>query len=547
MNFLSTTQNVNPAADTAFIVLMAVFCVAVMAVAVWLLTKYIKKPKYAESYSKRLLVYDKLPEEKKATSIRPVKFNFLGIWFAIAGIGLAIRLIPMFFVSGYRPTNNQIIDDLFIAPSLPGLYGQGGSAGIYGAHLYPIPAYIFSFFGLFARAFRLESDPFAMSILIRIPLILADIGLMLVVYRVAKRHLNEYCALILSGFVALFPPFIILSSVWGSVYSLAIVLIVLSMYFMANKKMLRLFLTYSLALLTSRAALYLFPVVAVFVLYQFIKAVKHNRRSAEKKGFREKLKDPDAKNAILVPIYIIGFWLASWLISLPLIHQYSFNPFNFVFMIYLYPLASHSHFGFNALNIFNLFVGVSGNGAVWGASTGMSVMFAVLFGAIITGLVLLVYVSRKNRALLVFLAGFVYLTLSIFFIDFGAANLIVVIALFLLAFMLIRDKRLLMLVGLLGLILTLNLSFVLVNANFLNTLGDTYLNLGYQYLLLGGAGYHMNSWLAANIVLSALTIIVFIYATVVMLDIAMSNKRKLFVDLEKPTFLKSIGKFIRNK
>jgi len=176
----------------------------------------------------------------------------------------------------------------------------------------------------------------------------------------------------------------------------------------------------------------------------------------------------------------------------------------------------------------------------------MSVLFAVLFAAIITGLVLLVYISRKNRALLVFLAGFVYLTLSIFFIDFGATNLIVVIALFLLAFLLIRDKRILMLVGLLGLILTLNMSFVLVNAGFLNNISSNYLNLGDSYLLLGGAGDALG-WLAANIVLSSLTIIIFIYATVVMLDIAMSNKRKLFVDLEKPTFLRSIGKFIRNK
>jgi len=541
--FLSTDVS-NHAADVSFTVLTAVIGLAVLLLTIWLLTKYIKRPKYAETFAKKLATFEALPAEKQGE--RPQKFSFVGIWFAIMLFGVLIRILFAFLTAGYRPDYYLIVGDLLLNASPAAQFSSNALPH------YPLVSYIYMFFGLFARQLGMTAESAAMPFMVKLPLIVADIALMVVVYRAGKKHLNEYCALIFTGFVALFPPFMMLSSVWGSTYALLLPLLVATFYFMANKKMVLVFATFTAALLTSRSALYLFPVVAVFVVYQTVKAFLFMRRNKVEGGFKGKLKNPETKNAFLLPAYAVGFWLLSWLITLPLIASHSANPFIFTHMIYFYPLGfthTNSYFGFNALNVFNLFVGVSGNGAPWTATPGMSALFSVLFGLIITALVILVYVTRKNRALLVFLAGYVYLTLSIFFIDFGAVNLIVVITLFVLAFMLVRDKRILLIAGVLGLILTLNISFVFMNAGFLNTLPASYFDpmhgvANIDWIALGGTTGN-EGWLAANLVLSVLTIITFIYATVVILDIAMSNKRKLFSDLDNPSFLTSLKKFIK--
>jgi len=542
VQFLSFNDISNRSADISFIVIASILCVAVFALAVWLLTKYIRRPRYAETFKQKVEAYDKLPEEKQLKISRPQPFSFIGIWFAIAGLGLIIRMLFVFLTRGFRPEFYAIAEDILLEASPGSVYTTQ-----YFAH-YPVITYIYAFFGLFARAFRLDSSSEVLPLFVKLPLILADIGLMLVVYIASKKHINEYTGLIMAGIIAFFPPFIILSSVWGSVYAITVLLIVLTFYFMANKNMLGLFIAYSLALLTSRSALYLFPIVAIFVIYQLVKSVLYIRRNKmdDDGGFKSFIKNKEAKNVFFIPLYIVAFWLASWLITLPLIHNVTANPFGFINMMFFVPLSSFSYFGFNSMGIFNFFIGVSGNGAQWTASNSMTTLFTILFTAIISGLVLLVYLTRKNRALLIFLAGYIYLTLSIFFIDFGAVNLIVTIALFLLAFIFIRDKRILMLTALLGIILTLNMSLIFLNAGFLNNIGSEYFTLGFGHdAVVLGYAEGREAWLAANIVLSVIAVFIFIFATVVVLDIAMSSKRKLLSPIEKPSFLTALGRFFK--
>jgi len=538
INFLATNGVSNLSLDIVFTVLMVFFIIAVVVVAVWLYTKYIKKPRYKETFEEKVKAYDSLPEEKKGE--RPVPLSFLGICFAVMGVGLIIRLLFMFLVRGYRSEFYSITNGIILNSSPSSLYTSHAIAH------YPVITYIYSFFGLFARAFNLDASSEAMNVFVKLPLILADMGLIFVGYKIAKKYVNEYVAVITAGFIAVFPPFIIVSSVWGSVFAITVLLLVLSFYFLANRNLLGLFISYTLALLTSRAALYLFPIIATVVIYQFARSFLFVRRNTIEGGIKGIFKNPESRNVFLIPIYIVGFWIASWLITLPLIHNHSFNPFVFTFMIYLYPLSQFSYFGYNALNIFNLFVGISGNGAPWTASAGISILFSVIFGVIITGLVALVYLSRKNRALVVFLAGYVYFTLSIFFIGFGATNLIIVIALFLLAFLLIRDKRILQLVAVLGIIFTLNISFIFISAGYLNNIGQDVFNSGIYTgeTLLGGSTDAMG-WLVANLILSIFAMFTFIYATIIILDIAMSSRRKLLADLDRPNALTAFAKFIR--
>jgi hypothetical protein len=239
-----------------------------------------------------------------------------------------------------------------------------------------------------------------------------------------------------------------------------------------------------------------------------------------------------------LPALILGSFIATWVLTIPLSLEYAGgNPFRFIFMVYLVPLSEYQYFGYNALNVFNLFLRNDGES---GLDSGFAILFSVLFALIITILVLLVYLSRKNRANLVYLGAYVLLTLSVYFMNFTATNLVVVLGLLVLALIFIRDRRMLMLALFIGMLVTLNASFVMVNAGFFNRLPEAdFTNT--NTLLWDEVG-----WMVSNIVLSALTIIAHAYATIVLLDIAMSNKRKTFAELDKPTIGKSLLKFIKN-
>ena len=168
---------------------------------------------------------------------------------------------------------------------------------------------------------------------------------------------------------------------------------------------------------------------------------------------------------ITVPASIAVFALLSYLVSLPLmIGSFGAGYFTFFYRLYLRPLASFTSFGHNSLGIFNLFMR---NGKELNARF-PSVVFTVLFAVIVTAIVLLVYLSKKNRANLVFLCAYVLLTLATYFVGFDEFSLLSAIVLFLLSFVLIRDKRILAVLALLTLPVIVNASAVMASADYYN-------------------------------------------------------------------------------
>ncbi|MCL2061076.1 MAG: hypothetical protein FWH03_00415 [Firmicutes bacterium] len=521
------TSSAASGAETSFIVIFALLSVAILLPVIWLLTKYMRKPKYAQVYKANLQAHTEAPDKKP----KPVKFNFTGILFAIIGIGLIVRLVLAFTVTGYRNDFSDLYGMYFESGgSFGGTYANGNLNNLN----YPLVAYMYSFFGMLARAFGMSANSLATPLFIKLPLILADIGLILLVYRAAKKHINEYAALTLAGFTALFPPFIIASSVWGSVYSLLALFIALSFYFLANKKFALMFIAYGLALYTVRDALYLFPIFAVFVVYQFIKAIKYTRNN-NVRGIKNIIKDKEARPVLSMPAYTLAAMLIMYLVALPLLTEHGTGFFQWMGLFYIRPIANTQFFGYNAMNVFNLF---TRNGIALGLEF-PGALFGWLFMVIITGLVLLVYISRKNRANMIYLGAYILLTLSVYFVDFTAMNILAVLALFILALIFVRDRRILLIIGALGLLFTLNASFIFLNAGYLN---NQPLSSAFGEVLLDSGGY-----MIANIICSAGVILVHAYATIVILDIAMSNRRKLFADISEPVkFGTSLKKFIKS-
>jgi Gpi18-like mannosyltransferase len=500
----------NSVADVTFIVLFLLFGVLFLLAAVFLLTRF---------------VYVQQGAEKK-------NLNYGGLLLAILGIALVVRLIFAFLTKGYRAEYDMIAGLLprFGKDSLAVIYSRGG--------LYPVSVYLYSLFGFIAGGAELGADSAAMPLLVKLPFIICDLLTVLIIYKAAQKYVNKYVALILAGFTALFPVFIFASSVWGSTFSVSTLIIVALFYFISTKNYPAVFGVYALALLTSFDAVYLFPVVAVYVIYNYVKCVRefNQDRPAD---FTALMKDKEKRNVVLFPAYFLLSYILMYIAVLPLFVGTTSNFFKWAYILFFQPLGKLTSFGYNALNIFNLF-GRNGADLV---ATFPSAIFSVLFGIIETMLVLLVYLSRKNRANLSFLGAFVVLTLSIFFMGFGALNLAPVLGLLILSFILIKDKRILQVIGILGFAVVLNAGAAMAAGGELNNLSAFDLSSA-NTLFTGSTLLSAGGALAVSVISSCITILAFVYATVILLDFSMANKRKLFKPLESPGFFESVKNWI---
>lgn len=463
---------------------------------------------------------------------KPINYTLLLV--AFLAVGLILRLIFAFIVKGYRPGVNEVVT-LFTKLNSDGFgknyYSQEG------LNIFPLTYYVYSLMGLI-YGLGLNANSVFTALLVKLPLIIADLITAYVLYRLARKYINSFVALVVAGFVCVFPVFVFASSVWGSTYSLLAMCVALTMYFMVNKNFIATIGCYSAAMLCHKSAIYIWPLIAVFVIYNFIKSIMALR--AEKHSFTQMLKDTKTRQVFTVPICVAAFSVLSYLLSLPLMRDaYGAGFFTFIYKIYLQPLGSFENgFGHNSLGIFNVFMR---NGAELNARFPVAV-FVVLFAVIITGIVLLVYLSKKNRANLVYLAAYSFLTMATYFVGFDEFALLTALVVFLIAFLVVRDKRILAVMGVLSVAVIANASTVMSVAGHYSNAADSTLSAITQSATVLSGGYN-----AVSIVFSVLAVLAHLYATIVLLDISMSNKRKILTGSENATFGEAMKAFLNMK
>lgn len=506
-------------ANVLYPLLFSLCTVVAVAVFVWLMVRFMGKT-------------DKVPVaavgDESAAPAKTLDYKALLCIFLL--IGLILRLIFVFAVKGYR-SDMKVITALFEHLDKNG-FGANYYVSVTQGTVLPLTYYIYAFMGMFANLFGLTADAVFTPLFVKLPLIVADSVTAFVLFRLAKTYLNSAAAVIVAAFVCVCPIFVFASGVWGTTYSLLSMFLVLTVYFVVRKNFIGTVGCYTAALLCHKDAVYLFPLIAVFVIYNLVKACMTVH--AKKASFSEAMRDPAMRPVFTICVSIVGFALAAYLITLPVyIGSYGAGFFTYIYRLYLQPLGTFTLFGHNSLGIFNLFMR---NGKALN-SRFPSVVFAVLFGVIITGIVLLVYLSKKNRANLVFLSAYILLTLATYFVGFNEFGLLGALFLLLTAFLLIRDKRILLLFGVLSLAVTVNATAVMASAEYFNN------NVAYYFSAPGYAGSELlrGGAVAVTIVCSVLAVLAHLYATMVLLDISMSNKRKVLPYAENATFGKAMA------
>ncbi len=502
MNLFAFSGVTNAAADVTFAVVFAVFTVLTVAAAVWLIIRFIGR------------------EETRSPA---------ALAGMIIGLGVIVRLILCFTVRGYRGDTAEMLDVM-----------DGGLAGYYdgGGSLFPLTALVYRLMGLMTGGFDFADNSIWPQFFVKLPLIAADAFTAMILYLLAKKYVNGYVGTVLAGLYSLCPACMFASSVWGAAYPVMIVGMVLSMYFLVGRNYLGLTVTFALTLLTGREALFLIPVVAVYVVYAFVKACIAVRRSQGGEGI---LASPETAPVVKLPLYVVGSVLVAYLVSLPaVLPDYGAGFFGWIYRFFLLPLVELTYFGYNSIGIFNLF---GKNGDLLGSGFPATV-FAVVFAILTVGIVLLVYLSKKNRANLVFTAAYVLMTLATYFVDFGAMALAPVLALLIFSFAVTRDKRVFRILLLTAFAFTVNASAVMISAGYLSNATDSVLSTGNaaytgQTLLSGGVNT------AISVICSVIAVLTHIYFTLVVLDISVSDHRRLLDGDTAAGFRQAIRQFYR--
>ncbi len=486
--FLSAASTANLGADVAFTVIMILLTVAVLFTAIWLIAKFINAPK----------------------GVALGKFVIISV-----SVGVVIRVLCAVFVGGYRPdfTVYNTMLDYFIKNGVAGYYEQNGVV------IYPLAFYLIAAFGGLGKIFGIASGSAYLSLMIKIPFVIADVITAVLLYKIAKRYINSQIGVVLSGLYCVCPLFFTASAIWGSALTLLVPMLIASFYFLAEKKHFLALLFYSFALITAKEAMYLYPLFLIYYGYLFVRSIVKNAKN--KVQFADALKDGEYSLAYKLPVYFIGMFLIKYLLALPLtLKDFGANPFGFIHHVLLAPIASLDYFSYNGLSIFNIF----GKNAEPLSSSFPDVIFTVCFGVLVAGIVAVVYFSKKNRAVLPLLAAYVLYTLATYFLDSAAMSVLPVAALLLFAFIYMKDRRILQIFSVVTLVMVITSLTAFVTGGYFNMLdASAYVAPSYTGSVEMTEGFP----LVVLIICSVISVAAHLYMTLVTFDITMSNNRKL--------------------
>ena len=138
--------------------------------------------------------------------------------------------------------------------------------------------YILRFIQLIRDAFNIPYDSVLYTAIIKTPAMIADVVSAILVYKVAKKNINEKWAVFLALAMAFCPITVFNSAVWGQIDSYYTLFLVFALYLINKDNVVGAAFVYALALLTKPQALLFGPVLLFWVLQKkdwkvFFKAV----------------------------------------------------------------------------------------------------------------------------------------------------------------------------------------------------------------------------------------------------------------------------------
>ncbi len=248
--------------------------------------------------------------------------------------------------------------------------------------------YLLWVLGLIAKPLGLVSGSQGMAIFLKIPAIIADLIIVLILYYVALKKTSPIRAFIVSMFYSIVPFAFLASAVYSSYISIGVLFLLLAFIEARDKKIPQLTIYYTLSVFFMAEALWILPLLITYAIVVYIK-------------------NPETRNAI--PISASVSIIASYLLTLPLTWNYFVTGSPFIVLERYFAMFSQNNlFVDGAFNIYGL-CNVSGT-VVNKAGIVMSAILAALAMLYTIGL----YIKCRDRQKLILLAGYTMLAIYMF-------------------------------------------------------------------------------------------------------------------------------------
>jgi hypothetical protein len=361
----------------------------------------------------------------------------------VLGAAFAIRILLQAFVNGYDETTAPgyyselfaLLNDGFLAGWSDVLQTSVGRAQTPGMLI------IYGVLGGIKQLFNIEYGAAGIDLLAKIPGIIADLLAAGFIFINARKTTDEKTAFIFGLIYAVLPSVFLTSAGWGSADSIMGLFLILTFFALLDKRYTNVCIYATLAVVFSPKALYVLPLIAVFLGYIFY-------RDSDKR----------IKLGITAAACLLGFWIISFPFT-----NFSENPF-YVFVQYtiltkvtdggtLIPVISYT-----TRDAFNFYAMIKGNFASYeNLQGGFDIVIAL---SVFAGTIAL-YFKRKNRADLLLLSAFAVTAIFMFTLGMQPYSMVFALALLLIYVSIANEKRAFFILSAFSLTTALNILLVL--------------------------------------------------------------------------------------
>ncbi len=390
----------------------------------------------------------------------------------ILAIALILRLIGAVLVNGYP-------NDIGCWKGWSISMWETGPAGFYTSGQFadypPGYMYVLWILGGIRSLFDLDANSVAFTVIVKLPSIITDLVIAILIYRWTPKNFSRLAALALAAFWALNPAIIFNSGYWGQIDSILTLLLLVSLYNFMSRRRLVACLVFAAALLIKPQALLFGPVL----LFLFIKDI---------------LDKEERKRAIIeLLLGIVASMVAFFLLILPFKGT---QEYTWIFEKYFSTATQYNFASVNAFNIYSLF------GQNWVEdSTVFLFMSYKMWGFVLVAILILfsayLFFKSEKREMAYLIAAFMLIGIYMLAPNMHERYYYPALLLLIVAYFHLRDRRIL------------------------------YLCLGFSTTLFAGEGLlihgHILGWEPWLIALSLANTILFIYAVWVVTNIVIQK------------------------
>ncbi|HWQ41666.1 MAG TPA: hypothetical protein VN456_06475 [Desulfosporosinus sp.] len=376
---------------------------------------------YAVAFLMLFLAGYYLVTEKKI-KIQPSDAKILIL--TLLGVGLLLRIPLALLINGHPFDLNTFKNWATTAANNFSQFYQGRNASDYP------PMYIYVLF-LIGKIGSLSALSPYFTLLLKLPSILADIATSFLIYKLAKKYLSLEISILLTAFYTFNPAVLINSTIWGQVDSFFTLIIVAAIAFLSEKKI-------GIATLLFTAAVLMKPQGIIFLPVLFFELIR--------------------QKSLMSWLKIIS---TSLITAIVIVLPFSSNAnVLWIFKLFASTLAEYPYASVNAFNFFSLI------GANFTKDAGTLFVFSyhswgLIATVMITAFSWLLFIKGNNRVYASAVALLLIDGVFTFSSRMHERYLFPAVALSILTFIYLRDKRLLLLTAGFSTTIYINTHFVL--------------------------------------------------------------------------------------